>query len=445
MLFHSLGLAQRMFHSYALAIYIFLTCDNEGTDLIASAIARRVPFHYGWIVVFAGTLTVFSCLGLGRFGLGMLLPSMGADLGLSYTQMGTISTANFIGYLVSVVASPWMIKRFGESRTIVFGLFLVAASMAIISQGDGFLWVISFYTLTGFGSGAANVPMMVLVPQWYANKVRGRAAGFMVTGAGFAIIFSGLFIPAVNETLGTEGWRMGWATLGGLSGFAAVTAWALLRDRPASLGLRPLGEVVGEGGNGNGDQGDPAMSPQRVVVHLGLLYLMFGITYITYGTFIVTAMVEERGFSEMAAGQVWSWIGALSLLSGPLFGTLSDKLGRRTGLLAVFAVQTVAYILVALHLGTGSLYASIMLYGLAAWSIPSIMAAAVGDFVGPERAATVFSTITFFFAIGQTVGPAMAGALADATGTFDVSFAVIALLGIIAIFGTLGLPKRAKR
>ena len=42
-------------------------------------------------------------------------------------------------------------------------------------------------------------------------------------------------------------------------------------------------------------------------------------------------------------------------------------------------------------------------------------------------------------------GPAMAGALADATGTFDVSFAVIALLGIIAIFGTLGLPKRAKR
>ena len=112
---------------------------NEGVALVASAIARRVPFHYGWIVVFAGTLTVFSCLGLGRFGLGMLLPSMGADLGLSYTQMGTISTANFIGYLVSVVASPWMIKRFGESRTIVSGLFLVAASMAIISQGDGFL------------------------------------------------------------------------------------------------------------------------------------------------------------------------------------------------------------------------------------------------------------------------------------------------------------------
>jgi len=97
--------------------------------LVASIIARRVPFHYGWVVVFAGTLTIFSCLGLGRFGLGMLLPSMGADLGLTYTQMGAISTANFIGYLAAVGASPFMIKRLGESKTIVLGLFLVLWSL----------------------------------------------------------------------------------------------------------------------------------------------------------------------------------------------------------------------------------------------------------------------------------------------------------------------------
>jgi len=107
-------------------------------------------------------------------------------------------------------------------------------------------------------------------------------------------------------------------------------------------------------------------------------------------------------------------------------------------------VQTCAYILVTLHLGSGSLYASIALYGIAVWSIPSIMAAAVGDYVGPEKAAAAFSTITFFFAVGQTVGPATAGALADSMGTFDVSFAVIAMLGMIAIFGTLSLPKRKK-
>lgn len=412
--------------------------------MVASVIARKVPFHYGWIVVLAGTLTIFSCLGLGRFGLGMLLPSMGADLNLSYTQMGAISTANFIGYLAAVGASPFLIKRLGESRTIVFGLFLVAASMGVVSQGGSYFWIMVFYTLTGFGSGAANVPMMVLVPHWYAKTYRGRAAGFMVIGSGFAIIFSGLFIPAVNEAIGPEGWRTGWATLGGISAVVALINWGLLRDRPEMLGLPLLGQAKEDAraAASGAHRGDAAMSPKRAIIHLGLLYMMFGATYITYGTFIVTSMVEERGFTEAAAGQVWSWIGLFSLLSGPLFGTLSDKLGRRAGLLAVFSVQTCAYTLMALHLDTPSLYLSIGLYGIAVWSIPSIMAAAVGDYVGPEKAATAFSTITFFFAIGQTVGPATAGAMADAMGTFDFSFAAIAVSGVVAILGTLALPKR---
>jgi fucose permease len=58
--------------------------------------------HYAWIITLAGILTSFSCLGLGRFALGMLLPSMGDALSLTYTQMGYISTSNFIGYLLAV-------------------------------------------------------------------------------------------------------------------------------------------------------------------------------------------------------------------------------------------------------------------------------------------------------------------------------------------------------
>ncbi|MCK5194760.1 MAG: MFS transporter, partial [Desulfobulbaceae bacterium] len=47
--------------------------------------------HYGWYVIAAGTLSIFAGLGLGRFALGMLLPSMGEALHLSYSEMGLIS------------------------------------------------------------------------------------------------------------------------------------------------------------------------------------------------------------------------------------------------------------------------------------------------------------------------------------------------------------------
>ena len=57
----------------------------------------RLPFHYAWVIVATGMLCVLACLGLGRFALGMLLPSMASSLKLSYSQIGFISTGNFVG------------------------------------------------------------------------------------------------------------------------------------------------------------------------------------------------------------------------------------------------------------------------------------------------------------------------------------------------------------
>ena len=72
---------------------------------------RQLPFHYAWVIVVGGTLTTFAALGLGRFALGMLLPSMAADLGLGYARMGLIGTANFVGYLIAVLASGIVAAR----------------------------------------------------------------------------------------------------------------------------------------------------------------------------------------------------------------------------------------------------------------------------------------------------------------------------------------------
>ena len=100
-------------------------------------------------------------------------------------------------------------------------------------------------------------------------------------------------------------------------------------------------------------------------------------------------------------------MGFFSLFSGPLFGTLSDRIGRKGGFMAVFAVQAVAYALASVDIGMWALYLSIALYGIAAWSIPTIMTAAVGDYFGLAGAAAAFSIITFFFGAGQTLGPGL--------------------------------------
>lgn len=398
---------------------------------------RKLPIHYGWVVVTTGTMIIMSCLGFGRFALGMLLPAMGENLGLSYSEMGLISTGNFCGYVVAVIFSAVLTSRLGARRLIVTGLALVSGSMLAVSQANGFMPVLLLYVITGFGSGAANVPIMALVSHWFRPSLRGRAAGFIVGGSGLAIIISGLLIPAVNSTLGEEGWRGSWMILGFASAVIMIAAALLIRNNPGEIGTEPLGIEY----SGSASTEPPVVSPRNIIFHLGSIYLLFGYAYVIYATFIVTTLVQERGFSEATAGQFWMWVGAFSLISGPLFGAFSDHLGRKLALMTVFSLQGVAYLLVALSLPTSFLYLSVFLFGISAWGTPAIMAAAIGDYLGPQKAAAALGSITLFFGIGQIIGPGIAGILADMTGSFAWSYAMGTGMVLLAILLCLGLRK----
>lgn len=394
--------------------------------------------HYGWIIVAVGSLVLFSCFGLARYAYTMLLPGMQAGLHLSYDRMGFIGTGNFSGYLLSVVLAPLVMRRLHPRATISAGLLLLSCCMLAIGTCNTFAAALGLYLLVGAGGGFANIPMMALVTYWFRSEQRGKAAGLVIGGNGAGIILAGFLVPLLNRLYGADGWRSGWWVLGSLCLAATGVAALLLRNHPRELGLEPVGrplppaaeQLVSREQRGDG----------IILLRLGLLYLLFGATFMVYGTFIVTTMVQEYAFSEARAGLYWSWVGFFSIFSGVGFGTLSDRIGRKWGLAAVFAVQTVAYLLAGLKLGTTPLLISIVLYGLAVFAIPAIMAAAIGDYLGLSRAASAFATVTLFFAGGQAAGPALAGLIAKTSGSFCPAYLLAALLTAIATICAAALP-----
>ncbi|RLB87926.1 MAG: MFS transporter, partial [Deltaproteobacteria bacterium] len=227
----------------------------------------------------------------------------------------------------------------------------------------------------------------------------------------------------------------------------AVVALVLLRNDPSQKGLAPLGEnkdgqVVKDGALRHVS----GKASQRTMVYLGCIYLFFGATYSVYVTFIVTALVNDHGFGEGAAGSFWAVVGALSIFSGPLFGGLSDRIGRRKGLMMAYILFAIAYTLAAAPLPKLFLYASIIMFGLIVWSIPTIMSAAVGDYMGPAQAVRALGFITLFFGAGQIAGPAMAGFLADVTGSFSAGFWLCAALtGLAAILSFFLKPPAVEK
>jgi MFS family permease len=400
--------------------------------------------HYGWIIVFAGSLTIVAVLGLGRFSLGMLLPSMGSDLDLGYSRMGFIGTGNFIGYLLGVLISSRLVKRFGYRLVISSGIFLVGGSMILVGTAHGFWLVLATFFVTGIGSGLGNVPVMGLVSQWFGSALRGRAAGLMVSGIGLGIMITGVLIPAINnQAANGQGWRINWMVLGTLVLAIGVLCSFLIRNRPGDMGL----EVVEKKGRGGQHKrcrqikSAPVSERKHTLLYLGCIYFFFGFTYVIYVTFVITTLINEYHFSEAVAGRFWFWFGLLGMFSGPVFGSLSDHIGRAKTLALVYVLQGVGHILLALNPFPGSIYISIGLFALCAWSVPSIMAAAVGDYLGPLKAASGFAVVTLFFSIGQITGPALAGILAEQSGSFSTAYIMAGVLTALAALLSLLLPK----
>ena len=400
---------------------------------------KSEKIHYAWVIVAVGSLVIFSCIGLARYAYTMLLPAMQSGLGLSYDRMGFIGTTNFCGYLLAVFLSSTLLRRFHARGVISTSLLLVSLCMLGISQSHSFHIITLLYFLTGMGTGFANIPMMALITYWFRSEKRGRAAGLVIGGNGAAIIFAGFLIPQLNKVYGAVGWRSSWLVLGLISLAVTVCAALLLRNHPAEMGLEPLGKSVAP----SPDQLQPheKRGDGTILLKLGLLYMAFGATFMVFGTFIVTTMVKEYGFSEAKAGFYWSCVGFFSLFSGVGFGTLSDKIGRKKGLALVYIVQTIAYLLAGLKLGSAGLLVSIILYGSAVFAIPAIMAAAIGDYLGLSRAASAFATVTIFFALGQTIGPGLAGVIAKATGSFTNAYLLASLLTAAAAIFVATLPK----
>jgi len=400
--------------------------------------------HYAWTIAFTGALVLLLTQGFGRMSYSVILPSMKEGLLLTYAQVGLIGTANFIGYLSLAVVGGFLAVRFGTRRTIFISLLAMGISLFLTGLARSFTSAFLMRLITGMGNGAAVVPMMALTATWFATRKRGLAAGILTMGTGFGLSIVGVALPHVIATFGPDGWRYAWFLLGTVVFIFSFFCCALLRDNPADKGTSMYGGKEEQ----KSHKAVTFFSAWRDVVReseiwkLGIVYFMFGFSYIIYITFFVAYLSAEGALAPQKAGQIFALLGLCSILSGAAWGWISDVLGRRFGSLLAYLTIALAFIIIALWRSTTGFYVSAIVFGLSLSSIPAIMAAAVGDSVGGRLAPAGLGFITLIFGIGQSLGPAVAGWIKDFTGTFAWAFGLSAAVSLIGAAGSLLLRKR---
>jgi MFS family permease len=392
--------------------------------------------HYGVVVLGLVILVVFSALGLARFGYTSILPAMQEALRLSNTQTGVLQSWNLAGYVLTVVFAGALAARFGPRVVIAGGLLVVAAGMALTGLIPTYGAAGAGRFLAGVGGAAGNVPAMALVSAWFGARRRGLAAGAGVAGSSLALIVTGPLIPAILEHNREEGWRVSWCVLAGLTLIVLAAAALFLRNHPSEKGLRAIGESEIESRPHPGLTGTSALDwrsvyRSRLLWRLAGIYFGFGFSYIIYSTFFVRYLTGEAGFSRAGAGALWMQVGMVSVVSGFLWGSVSDRRGRRTALLWVFGLQGASFLLFGLSRTLGSVYVSAGLFAMTAWSVPALMAALCGDLFGARLAPAALGLITMVFGLGQVLGPYLAGVIADATGSYASAFLVAGATALV--------------
>jgi sugar phosphate permease len=393
--------------------------------------------HYAWVITLTGVLVLLVAHGFGRMSYSVILPFMKDGLSLTYTQVGLIATGNFIGYLLSTTGSGFLATRFGPRRIISLSLMITGVSLFLTGFSDSFLFAFLTRLIAGAGNGGCFVPMMSLPAAWFVARKRGLAIGIVNMGVGIGLSAAGLLLPYCINYYGPEGWRYAWYLMGIAVFATSFIAYTLLRDDPHEKGLT----AYGDGPGSSTTRGQVTLLSafyqvlgQKEIWKLGCVYFMYGFSYMIYLTFFVAYLTKEIGMDAAQAGRIFAVIGLVGIFGGILSGGISDLIGRKYACLCIYLVLALSYVLLAFWKGNVSFYLSAIMFGMAAFSVPVLMAAAAGDAVGGRLAPAALGIITLLFAVAQMFAPFVGGWIKDTTGTFIYAFALctaIALLGAL--------------
>lgn len=149
--------------------------------------------------------------------------------------------------------------------------------------------------------------------------------------------------------------------------------------------------------------------------------------------------VLRNGGNAAIAGGLGSFYALLQLFSGPVLGSLSDRIGRKPVLLACLGGTAAAYALFGLAGSLWMLFAAVLLDGLTGNNLTTAYAY-IADVTDETNRARGMGLVGAAFGLGLMGGPALGGLLSD-FGLSVPAFTAAAIALLNVLYGWLFLPE----
>jgi predicted MFS family arabinose efflux permease len=342
-------------------------------------------------------------LGIARFSYPLLLSPMKASLGWNFAQAGTLNTGNAMGYLLGALLFPLLARRITAGRLVLVGCVCATLLMATTGYTTGFTALLVQRSACGLFSALIFVGAGLLAARLATAHPShsGLVLGLYYGGTGWGIAISALVVPW-SLGGGPNGWQSSWIALAIACAVCSALVW------PSSSKLTLVAETANVI-----DSTPPPRTGHMAPLLAG--YLIFGIGYIGYETFVI-ALLRAGGMSSAVITTFYVMLGLATAASGKLWsGVLHRVQGGRVFALFGFLLSAATFIPALFHSPIAA-FASGIVFGGTFLQVVAATTAFVQHNLPQARWSGGISLFTAMFALGQTVGPVVVGHISDRTG-----------------------------
>jgi len=357
----------------------------------------------------------------------LLLPLIGRELGLSYTEIGFIMTTQHLVGAVSNLPGGLFVDMVGKKGYLLAAsLFWVGFPYALMSVTHNFWMLLVCVTLVGIGGNIWHPAAIPTLALRYPDR-KGLVLSFHGMGGNLGEAIAPVVVGALLA------W-MSWRAVVVVNVVPGIVMAVLILVMLGAFSVAASRDEA-DASPGNRNFKNYLRGFASLLKNRGLMLVSVGAAFRTMTqtgllTFLPVYLAYELGYSPLVTGVCLTLLQVAGFVAGPVAGYLSDRMGRRRIVMSSMALTGVTILGMALA-GRSALFiffvalVGFFLYAmrpvLQAWAVECTPRHLAGSGVGLQFGIT---------AIGASISPAIFGMIADA---YDIYTGFLFLAGTIVL------------
>ena len=346
----------------------------------------------------------------------LLLPIIGNELGLSFSQIGLIMTCQYIAGAVANVPGGVLVDTVGRKGVLMgVSLFWVGFPYLLMSFSHSYLMLLGCVALVGVGNSLWHPTAIPTLARRYPER-KGYVLSLHGMGGNAGDALAPLVVGALLAVLTWREVVVLNVVPGLLMSLLILVFLGTLklgsRARPAAA---PAGEAEGQSLASYRD-GLRQLLRNRSLVLLSTSGAFRSMTQNALLTFLPLFLAREMGWSVAATGVGMFVLQAAGLAASPIAGHLSDKLGRRSVLMTSMAMTAVVLLFMAIAGKSQAFVFFIAVLGFFLYAIRPVIQAWTLEATPKHMGGSAIGVLFGAQSLGASVAPLLGGLIADQWG-----------------------------